>query len=323
MRLMRSVPGRCFVASLVVLSLGGCTGARPADGPAAPSPTAATRPTTVTPSTVAAATTRTTRDNAATTRRFSAWLLHAVPMPPSAREWRHSPTVHYRQGTLGIGPSDARFTRTTWWTVRLSGEAFGAWLRTHAPRRLRADLDSGGPSESQGVWEQDRDFRAASTEAHTEGWVNFASTPYGDGLVVRVDTFVGARFARTALVPTDATSVRISRTERSLRPHARRRTTVRTVTRPGAVARLVDLVNGLPGAMTGRFVASCPAIVTVQRYSMRFATPDGSYVATLPDTACWPSVTLRHDGVRTGPPLDPDRRFPEIADRYLGRAPRR
>jgi hypothetical protein len=296
--------GRCVLGCLLVLGLGGCTETQRAAPSPSPSPS---------PSPGAAATT--TRDNVVATRKFSKWLLHAVPLPPSAREWSHSPTSHYRHASVGIGPSDPDFTRTTWWTVSRSREAFGSWL--HAPHGLRADSDSGGSVESSGVWEQDQDFHAPSTTAHTEGWVNFAFMPKGDELVVRVDTFVGARFARTVLVPKDTTSVTIRRTERSLEPHSRPHTTVRTITDTGAVADLVEMVNGLPGAMTTQFVASCPASVTQQSYSMTFATPHGTYVGSLPTTICWPQLTLMHNGAKAGPALDPGRLFTKTADNYL------
>ncbi|MFY9915885.1 MAG: hypothetical protein WAK18_14540, partial [Nocardioidaceae bacterium] len=116
----------------------------------------------------------TTHDHVLAARKFSTWLLHAVPMPPSAREWSHSPTSGYRHASVGIGPSDPDFTRTTWWTVSLTREAFVSWLQTHAPEGVRAESDSGGQVESRGVWEQDQDFYAPSTTAHTKGWVNFA-----------------------------------------------------------------------------------------------------------------------------------------------------
>ncbi len=259
----------------------------------------------------------TTHDHVLATRKFSTWLLHAVPMPPSAREWSHSPTSGYRHASVGIGPSDPDLTRTTWWTVSLTREAFVSWLQAHAPQGVRAESDSGGQVESRGVWEQDQDFYAPSTTAHTKGWVNFAFMPHGDGLVVRVDTFVGARFARTVLVPEDTTSVTIRRTERSLEPHSRPHTTVRTITDTGAVADLVEMFNGLPGAMTRPFVSSCPASVTQQRYSMTFASPHGTYVGSLPTTSCWPQLMLRHNGANAGPPLDPGRMFTTSADSYL------
>jgi hypothetical protein len=238
-------------------------------------------------------------------------------MPPSAREWSRSPTSHYRHGSLGIGPSDPSFTRTTWWTVPLSRDEFGSWLHAHVPHGLRADSDSGGSVESGGVWEQDQDFRAPSTAAHTRGWVNFAFMSQGHRLVVRVDTFIGARFARTVLVPQNTTSVRIQRTERSLGPHSRPHTTVRTVTDPGAVGHIVTMVNRLPGAMTTQFVASCPAARMERSYRLDFATPQGSYVATLPTTMCWPELTLTHNGSKAGPDLDPGQRWTNAVDNYL------
>jgi len=217
---------------------------------------------------------------------------------------------------VGIGPSDAAFTHTTWWTVPLSGDAFSSWLRAHAPHLLRAD--SGSESvQSEGVWEHDLDFHAPGTTAHTRGWVNFAFMADGAGLVVRVDTFVGARFARTVLVPTDTTSVTIRRTEQSFRPHSRVHTTVRSISETGAVANLVEMVNGLPGAMTAPFVTSCPLSMRQRGYSITFAGPHGTYVASLPTADCWPQLTLIHDGTKVGPPIDPGRVFTKAADRCL------
>ena len=261
--------------------------------------------------------TTTTHDNVLATRAYSAWLLDAVPMPPTAQRWRHSPNAHFRHGSLGIGPSDVAFTRTTWWTVKLSSAALTSWLRAHTPSGLAADSDSGGSVQSTGVWEHDLDFRGPSTSAHTDGWVNFAFTADGDHLAVRVDTFVGARFARTALVPPDARTVTIRRTEKLPRPRARAHVTVRTVTDRRAVATLVGLVNGRPGAMTSQFVASCPAVTTQLSYEIVFTTPQGRYAASLPTVSCWPELTLTHDGATAGPPLDPGQHFATVVDSYL------
>jgi hypothetical protein len=260
----------------------------------------------------------TTHDNVVATRAFSAWLLHAVPMPRGAREWKKSPTAHYRDGTLGIGPSDPAFGRTTWWTIALSRDVFASWLHAHVPRGLRVNPDDGEAVEGGGVWEHDVDFWAPSTATHTRGWVNFAFTQDGDRLAVRVDTFVGARFARTVRVPGDTTSVTIRRTVTPLTGRHRPQTTVRTLTDAGTVARLVGMVNALPGSMTTDFVASCPASLDQRSYSMTFAGPHGNYVASLPTTVCWSQLTLSKDGVATEPSLDPGQRFVRTADRYLG-----
>lgn len=259
----------------------------------------------------------TTHDNIVATRRFSAWLLHVVPMPRQAREWRRPPTPEVRHPGIWLGPSDPAFTRTTWWTVPVSREAFETRLRAHARPGLRAESDAGESIESDGSWEKDLDFFAPGTTAHTDGWLNFGFRSYGDGLVVRVDTFVGARFARTVLVPTDTTSVTIRRIEQSVRPHSGPHRKVRTLTAPAAVAHLVDMVNRLPGAQTAPFDASCPAARSQRRYSMTFVTPEGAYVASLPTTTCWPRLTLTHDGAKAGSPLDPGRRFVTAAERHL------
>jgi hypothetical protein len=302
MRVMRLLVIWYVLGGLLVLGLVACGDARQEAASPSPSP---------------GATVTSTHDNVVATRRFSRWLLHAVPMPRSAREWSHSPTPRYRHASIGIGPSDPAFIRTTWWTVSLSRTALGSWLRTHTPHGLRTESGSGGSVMSSGVWEVDQDFHAPSTAAHTEGWVNFAFMEHGDGLVVRVDTYVGARFARTVLVPNDTTSVTVRRIERKLEPHARPHTTVRTITDARAVASLVKVINGLPGAMTTQFVTLCPATMKQTSYSMIFATPHGSYVGTLPTTNCWPQLTLTHNGAKAGPRLDPGQLFTKTTDHYL------
>lgn len=309
---------RSIVACVLLLGLGGCAGDRTESSAAFPDPQSpSSAASSASSASSASAGAPTTHDNVVATRDYSRWLLHAVPMPRGAREWHHSPTSHYRHGTVGIGPSDGAFTRTTWWTVPLSSDAFGSWLRGHAPPGLRAQ-DGGGSVQARGVWEQDVDFIAPSTPAHTRAWVNFAFVAQDHELVVRVDTFVGARFARTVLVPDDTTSVTIRRTRRWLAPPRREHAKERTVTDLGAVARLVRMVNRLPGAITTEFVASCPEAVEQRSYTMTFAGPQGSYVASLPTTMCWPSLTLLRDGVAAGPPLDPGRAFARTADRLLG-----
>jgi hypothetical protein len=302
MRVMRLLVIWYVLGGLLVLGLVACGDARQEAASPSPSP---------------GATVTSTHDNVVATRRFSRWLLHAVPMPRSAREWSHSPTPRPRHASIGIGPSDPAFIRTTWWTVSLSRTALGSWLRTHTPHGLRTESGSGGSVMSSGVWEVDQDFHAPSTAAHTEGWVNFAFMEHGDGLVVRVDTYVGARFARTVLVPNDTTSVTVRRIERKLEPHARPHTTVRTITDARAVASLVKVINGLPGAMTTQFVTLCPATMKQTSYSMIFATPHGSYVGTLPTTNCWPQLTLTHNGAKAGPRLDPGQLFTKTTDHYL------
>jgi hypothetical protein len=92
---------------------------------------------------------------------------------------------------------------------------------------------------------------------------------------------------------------------------------VRTLTDPDVVARLVDLVNTLPGAMTSPFVASCPVSMTERSYSLTFTSPQGSFVASLPSVNCWPRITLQHDGAAFGPPLEPGPLFTRTVDAYL------
>jgi hypothetical protein len=257
-----------------------------------------------------------TQENKVATRKFAGWLLHAVPMPAKAHEWKHSPNSHFRKQSLWIGPSDNAFARTTWWTVPLSSAEFEAWLRKHAPKDLTGEEGGSGIVQSTGVWEHDYDFTGTSTAAHSAGVVNFAYMPDGGGVAVRVDTFTAARFARTVLVPDDVTSVTIEHTSTSFKPKAKPHTATRTITDPTGIADLVEMVNGLPGELTVPTYFHCPMMPGVNSYRLTFTAPAGTFVADL-EIGCGSTVNLTRDGAKTAPHLDPGQAFVPTIRRYL------
>jgi hypothetical protein len=57
--------------------------------------------------------------------------------------------------------------------------------------------------------------------------------------------------------------------------------------------------------------------MTETSYTLTFATPHGSFVASLLSTSCLPQLTLQHDGAALGPPLEPEPQFASTVDRYL------
>lgn len=299
---------RTLAAGLLLLGLAACMGESDQSG--APTPTGSVSMGPAPPS---------TEEDVAATRKHAEWLLHAVPMPPGAREWKHSPTAHFRDQSLGIGPSDAAFHQVTWWTTPVTSGAFETWLREHAPRSLRGSVEDSSAATSRGVFEHDITFHSASTLAHTRGYVNLAFTSYGGGVAVRVDTFVGARFGRTAFVPTDARAVTV---ERRTQPAGSRtsRGVALVVDKAAEVARLIALVNRQPGAMTVPFIHGCPRMLVDTTYTLTFATPDGEWVATHEAQGCDPELMLTHDGTQAGPALEPQPGFTKALDRLLRNA---
>lgn len=168
---------------------------------------------------------------------------------------------------------------------------------------------------SRGQREDNAVFEAEGTDTWTPAFVVFSYTEHDDdALAVRVDTFIGARFARTTFVPNDTTRVTIVRTyDASENPER----TEATVTDPRQIAGLVALVNNLPGSMTGEFVASCPASLFEIDYRVRFDSPQSTSVLRF-QPACWAQATLRTDGTDTEPTLDPGPRFTKALDLHLG-----
>lgn len=134
----RRWPAIVAAAAAVAVAAGGTSSLVARNGDPAPSVLADATSPTLDPGP------RTTEENIEVTHEQSAWLLHAVPMPPGSRELTESPTKHYRRQQVVSGPSDPEFGRTTWWTVKLSADQFADWLSSHQPDGLRLVPDEDG-----------------------------------------------------------------------------------------------------------------------------------------------------------------------------------
>lgn len=257
----------------------------------------------------------TTEDNIAAARAQAAWMLHAVPMPPGSEEWSGSPNEHYREATLGVGPADSELRQTTWWTVPIPGGELRPWFADHQPAGLRLQPDEDG-GVARGVREENAIFEADGNDSWTPAYVVFSYVPEGDEIVVRVDTFIGARFARTSFVPEDTTKATLVRTVRSNYGPRGAYPASATITDPDQISALVDQVNALPGSMTGEFVHSCPVFPNEISYRLMFESPEQTSEVRL-QLGCWPQVTLAVNGEATRPTLDPGDDFAEELNRYL------
>jgi hypothetical protein len=265
---------------------------------------------------------RTTEENIEATHEQSAWLLHAVPMPPGSEELTESPTRYFRQSHLVSGPSDPEFTRTTWWTVQVSADEFADWLSTHQPNGLRLVPDEDGGTLYGGEASETRLLAMDGTDAWTRAVVAFSFMAFETELAVRVDTFIGARFARTTFLPEDVTAVSLLRAKRPAIGDDRNDASYRRVTLTDSMSinDLVSRVNELPGSMTEAFVSPCPVMLNEIAYRLRFVSAEGTYRLRL-QLGCWAQATLIVDGEETVPTLDPGADFARALDRYLPALP--
>ncbi|TCJ30873.1 hypothetical protein [Nocardioides jejuensis] len=262
-----------------------------------------------------------TADNRAATAKYADWLLHAVPMPKGSKEWTTSPAKQFRSASVGLTPSDDHFRRTTWWTVPASVADLETWVHRHAPRPLRADNGDSWSSTNGHITEHDLEVLGRSTSVHTGGIATFAISTCAGGVAVRVDTFVAARFARTAWIPRDVSEVTIRRTTTSSSgPGPATKTTRRTVTAAADVQRLVDLVNTQPGVSTVPEIRHCPDIVETRTDALTFHSESGEWVAVLTSDVCFAALTLRHDGTEVGPALEPSSRLFSVVNAALRNA---
>jgi hypothetical protein len=214
---------------------------------------------------------------------------------------------------LGMCPSDTTLRLTTWWTVPLSGNEFVSWVDAHVPDGLHVD-PNGGRSGDVSSFMISGDGTAAYTTPAVA--VNFLAE--GETTAVRLDTFIGARFARDTFVPGSTTEATIRRT-RHFGDDRTDTEASRHVSDRDRVTELVAMANELPGVATAECVHSCPPTIEEGTYLVRFVGPEGEFEVSATDNACVPGATLRRNGSRVEPALDPDRSFFTRLDRSLRR----
>ena len=229
-------------------------------------------------------------------------------MPEDAVRLAGEPSA-WPESSMSIGPSDWTLTRTAWWSVPLTDEQVAAFLTDHAPNGMR---------RPEGV------VTPADPAAYTGPTVLVQFKQVGDHSVLRVDTFLGARYA----VPDElrvtgrVTSVDIDR----VGPGDLNRVgdggplpTVRLTSPDDAaqIDRLVGAFNGLYGSLTTGYAMSCPMIPDPPKYTVTFVgtASDGAIHTTVAKVApiCFGQLSVSVDGTLMQITLNPAG-WPQVVD---------
>ncbi|HJQ04184.1 MAG TPA: hypothetical protein VJ872_01975 [Nocardioides sp.] len=291
---LKDVITRCVALVAALALVAGCDGNAVAPS-ADPSAQASSPPSS------------TTAGNRVIALAASQHLLIVLRPPKGGHAVDSSPTADLRDPLEGVGPSDSRLSRHAWWTVPMSAQDFGTWLRSQHPDGLTVS-DGGSSSAPDGTMVDIAELDGTSTAAYSAPVLTVAYLPHDGGVAVRLDTFLAARYARTTYIPTDTTRVAI-RTVTTTFDSKRRTTRHRTVSDPAQVHRLVAAANGLFGTVTIPNIFHCPLMRKQTTATVTFTGPSGTYAITGTATTCAAALALTHDGHLVPPALDPGQRW--------------
>ncbi|GAB3774522.1 hypothetical protein FB382_003770 [Nocardioides ginsengisegetis] len=221
-------------------------------------------------------------------------------------------------GGMTLGASDLGLSRTAWWSVPMSKAEVVAYLSDHSPAGM---LNRSGVSDPSGGGIASTSYETTTSPdpaAFTAPLLLVQFMQMGDRTVLRVDTFLAARYAvpDEARIPPDVSVIRIDR----VAPLSTRGgqggdpypAPVR-LTRPADTGLMDDLVagfNALYGSITASGYVGCPApSLPLARDTVTFQTADTNatphtIVAELePD--CRGQVRVSLDGTQLPVTLDP------------------
>lgn len=250
----------------------------------------------------------------------SARVVGTTPVPHGSTRLTTPPPTWSGPSDQTLGPSDARLTRTAWWTVPVGTTAddIQHLLLAQAPDGMRRE--DGVGEGADGV----RDItyvQPASPDppAYTSVslLVQWGAAKSEDGnLLVRADTFLAARDVRSprTIVPGRTLAVNIGEVRAGDRGRSRRMAVVH-FTRdadPGALEALVAEVNRLYASTRPIPALPCPAPVRpVPRLTLTFLVSpvqqQPPHVIRMRLQAwCMGQVRVDVDGKGQSPTLDPD-----------------
>ena len=247
-------------------------------------------------------------DNRAVAAAASERMLEQVPLPRGAVRLAGEPPG-WPDGGTSLGPSDGSLTRTSWWSVPVSGDELADHLRHHRPPGARAGMSEGGiGSDGLATWSYGK--APDDPAAYTGVTLLVQWLDVGARTLVRADTFTAARG-----VPDPRSLVTGTVSEMVLeylpgnapiaeRPRTRLRLT--GAASQGQIAAVVDALNGLPASIRPAPQASCPYPGNPPAsYRLTVRSSDATWTFRL-EPACWGQVEVRRDGVPLRATLDPD-----------------
>jgi hypothetical protein len=321
-----------MAASVAVIVVGGVAlyvAVRSGDDAAAPATTGPTSGGDTTATSVPG----TTAENRQLAIAASEAALASMPVPEGSVELNGKPDG-WPGGSMGLGPADWRLGRTAWWSVPLSVDEVVAFLTENAPAGMRRpegeEVVPDGNSDGVGYTDYSV-ISPAEPAAYTGPSLLVQFKQIGDNTVLRLDTFLAARYAVSPQhrITGEVSAVQIVRV-RPGKPFGSDDggplPTVRLEEPADAalINKLVDSFNGLYGSAADVAAMGCPfpgdpaPEDTVTFFVRNDDGTDGTVVAKA-ELACWGQVQVTVGGTRLQVSLDPGE-FPQTVDEVAGAA---
>jgi len=317
------------VAVILVCGAAVYVAARNGDDGAAP---AVSGPTSAGDTTVAPAL-GTTEENRQRAIAASETALASMSLPAGAEQLEGKPDG-WTGGGMGMGPADGTLTRTAWWSVPLSVDQVVVYLTDYAPAGMqRTEGEEVVPAgSSDGVsYTAYSVITPADPAAYTAPTLLVQFAQIGDHTVVRLDTFLAARYAVSPQhrIAGEVTAVQIDR----VRPSGSFGSgdggplpTVRLAEPADAalIDELVDAFNGQYGSPTAGLTLPCPypgdpSPEDTVTFSVRNDDGSAGTVVAKTDLWCVGQTQVTVDGARLDVTLDPGD-FPDTVDRVADAA---
>jgi hypothetical protein len=252
-------------------------------------------------------------------------IVELVPLPADAVRLAALPTGWPHHYGMSLGPSDRTLTKTSWWRVPATANAFSAFLLAHTPPSMTREEGIGGGAD--GIHDITYiEQPAPKPEAFVAVSLLVQWRQVGQHTLVRADTFTAARAVRTgaSYVEGKVTEVDV----RQVLPGRGQQTggPLPTVHLIGAadhdaITRLVRTVNKLPASIRPAPSGSCPYPGNpAPSDTITFHTTAGTIRMHF-EAWCWGQVQVSRDGVPVSPTLDPgdlDRVIDQITGTSVG-----
>lgn len=240
--------------------------------------------------------------------------LDLMPMLPGSTRYDQPPVTQLKTAGIGLGGFGNMIIRTAWWLAPTNvSDAKEFFLAQHPEGwRLQVDSAGSGSTEDSGI-QFFLDYEPTGTSPTVQSsdlLVLWQAT--GDGVVVRVDSYVGWRPTRLAssYVGGTATSATLVIRHDDLNKPSDESVTRVEVT-GDQLARLTRAYDDLRGVKFG--MHGCPAILEVVTRRIVFHTSNGDLVAE-DGLGCDPGIVVTRDGTTLDPTLFETQEFRDLLD---------